>query len=486
MKILEEIVASLNKEEIRSIKLFMHRTGNNADRKDEMLLDQIRKLGERYDEEKVLQKLYGDGDKNALYRLKNRLMEDIGKSLIIHHSDSDDVSSIIQHLLLARIFRSKGAARVSFQLLNKAAKKASVNEYFDWLDIIYGEYIVLSQDTLLVNPEEFISKRKQNRTKLLQAQEIDDILAALIYRIRISQNFSRENMEILKILQKTVNDFSSSKLVRSSPVLRFKIYQSVSRILLQQQDYRSLEKYLRSTYREFEKEGLFNKTTHETKLQMLTYLINSLFKNRKYEESLEMTATLQKAMKEFGGVLYDKYLFYYYNSLVINYSVTDIDSAIEILHEARENKVIRRLPVYNVFIYMNLACLNFERKKFREALKNLVKPMLQDEFLSLDQAWHLKIGVFELMIRYELGDTDFISHRMMQLRKDHSQLLSQKEYSRQKAMLKLFERLCENEDIRKNKQLQDEIRQLLVKEVADSSTDNDIINYRDWLKSKIS
>ena len=88
----------------------------------------------------------------------------------------------------------------------------------------------------------YIQKRKDNRSKLNKVQEIDDILAALIYRIKVSQNFAKQNTEILDLLQKTVNDFAKSKDVKNSPVLRFKIYQSVSRILLQQQDYKSLEK----------------------------------------------------------------------------------------------------------------------------------------------------------------------------------------------------------------------------------------------------
>ena len=71
------------------------------------------------------------------------------------------------------------------------------------------------------------------------------------------------------MLQKTVNDFAKSKDVKNSPVLRFKIYQSVSRILLQQQDYKSLEKYLLKTFDEYiksESPDLFAMSTHHRSL----------------------------------------------------------------------------------------------------------------------------------------------------------------------------------------------------------------------------
>lgn len=144
------------------------------------------------------------------------------------------------------------------------------------------------------------------------------------------------------------------------------------------------------TYAEFTKEKLFNQQNHDTKLQLLTYLINSLFKNKKIDLSLSYAEQLQIAMQEYNGFLRDKYLFYYYNSLVINYSVKDIDKAIEILHEAKNNEVVKKLPMYNVFVYLNLAVLNFGKGLFKEALKNLVKPILEDAFSNLDEAFRFK------------------------------------------------------------------------------------------------
>lgn len=485
MNILPDVIGNMNKEEIRNFKLFINRTEKATERKDEVLFDSIRKQFPEYDEDKILKKLYNSEDKNALYRLKNRLFEDIGKSLMLHYYDANEYNIILNYLFLSRLFQSKGQAPTAYYYLNKAFRKANENEHLDWLDIIYGEFIKLSHETLEINPEEYIQKRKDNRSKLNKVQEIDDILAALIYRIKVSQNFAKQNTQILDLLQKTVNDFAKSKDVKNSPVLRFKIYQSVSRILLQQQDYKSLEKYLLKTFDEFTKEKLFNKNNHDTKLQMLTYLINSLFKNKKIDLSLTYVDKLKSAMEEFSKVLYDKYLFYYYNSLVINYSVKNIDKAIEILHEAKDNASIKKLPIYNVFVYLNLAVLNFDKKNFKESLKHLVKPMMQDAFKHLDEAWHLKLAVFELMIRYELNDFDYLEHKSERIRKEYSILLKKEEYSRQKQMVLVIDKMVKSDGIKKNKQLLKEINVLLDGIMLNSTSDTDIINYSDWLKAKV-
>ena len=471
----------MSKEEIRHYKLFINRT-EKENRKDELLFDYIKRRHPDYDEEKIRKRLYTAEDKNAFYRLKNRLLDDIGKSLSANYYDATALNSISNNLSLSRLFSSKGQFKIAYYYLNKAERKATEKEYIDWLDIIYGDFIKLSHETLEVNPEDYINKRKQNRLKLNKMQEIDNILAALIYRIKTTQNYATKNTKILELLQTTVNDFSKSREVRNSPVLRFKIYDSVSRILLQQQNYIALEKYLLKTYKEFSKEKLFTQSNHDTKLQMLTYLINSLFKNEKIDLSLAYAVQLRDAMKEYNGMLSDKYLFYYYNSLVINYSVKHIDKAIEILHEAKNNSVIKKLPMYNVFVYLNLAVLNFGKGEYRESLKSLVKPLLEDAFSNLDEAFRFKLAVFELMIRYELKDFDYLEHRIDRLKKEYKLLLKQAAYKNQLQMIGVIERMIRSSGISKDKNLLKQINQLISEK---ETQDSDIVNYGNWLKKKL-
>lgn len=482
MKILNSIIGVMNKEEIRHYKLFINRT-EKENRKDELLFDYIRRRYPEYDEEKIQRRLYASEDKNAFYRLKNRLLDDIGKSLSAGYYDATALNAISNNLSLSRLFSSKGQYRIAYYYLNKAERKATEKEYIDWLDIIYGDFIKLSHETLEVNPEDYINKRKENRSKLNKMQEIDNILAALIYRIKTTQNYAKQNTKILELLQTTVNDFSKSKEVKNSPVLRFKIYDSVSRILLQQQNYVSLEKYLVKTYREFSAEKLFTQGNHDTKLQMLTYLINSLFKNRKTDLSLTYAEQLRAAMNEYNGMLRDKYLFYYYNSLVINYSVKNIGKAIEILHEAKNNAVIRKLPMYNVFVYLNLAVLNFGKGEYRESLKSLVKPLLEDAFSNLDEAFRFKLAVFELMIRYELNDFDYLEHRIERLKKEYKNLLRQTGYKNQLQMIAIIEKMLHTSVISKDKALVKQINVLIADK--ENAGDSDIVNYGNWLREKL-
>jgi hypothetical protein len=485
MNILPEIIGLLSKEEARNFKLFAYQTNAGAERKDVLLFDYIKKNYPDQDEEKIFKKLYKESDKNAFYRLKNRLIEDIGISLAQLHYNSSEINTILNTYLLAKLFISKNKSSLALYYLGKSEKKALSIESFELLDLIYNEYIKLSHEVLEINPEDYISKRKENHAKLNRLQEIDDVLAVVIYRIKTSQNFSRGNEKINELLHTTVNTFSKSREVKNSPLLRFKIYHSVSRILLQQHNFKALEKYLLKTYSEFNKENLFTRNNHDTRLQMLTYIANALFKNNKVNESLHYVKELHSAMQEYSGLLHDKYLFFYYNILVNNYAKTNVEKAIEILNEAREEKVIRNHPVYIGFVYLNLAVSFFGIKNFKSSLRSIVKLYMLDSYKTLDEAFRFKISVTELIIRYELNDIDYIEQRIQQIRKEFKTLLQQEEFGREAGLIDIISKMIVSSMLKSDKKLIETIRSFTRKTKNADPEGGEILDYSDWLNEKI-
>ncbi len=483
MKILQQIIGMMNKEEVRHLKLFMGRTNAGEERKDIELFDYIRQHNEDYDETKIQQKLYGPRDKNALYRLKNRLLEDIGKSITLQYIDESDFNAVVHQLLLSRFFLSKSQSQIAFHYLGRAEKKAIAADSPELMDLVYGEYVRFSQETLEINPTEYIKKRRLNREQLNQLQEIDDVLAEVVYKVRTTQNFTGQDYRIIETLRKRVNEFSKQKSASNSILLRFKIYQSLSRILLQKRDFVLLEKYLEQTFEEFTREGLFSRNKHDTKLQLLTYLANAQFENKKFEQSLATAARLKTAMNEYGGLLHDKYLFFYYNILVIGYSDKNKEKAIEILNEAKDNVVIKKLPFYLVFVFLNLTVLNFDNRNYKLAIRNLVKLTMETGFAGLDRILRMKIAVAELIIRYELQDIDTLERRLEQVKKEFADLFRTKDGRRQNDMVSILSSMCTSTSIRRDKNLRKKI--LKITGTATSKT-NDVINYNDWLNSKIS
>ena len=100
MNILQQLVAGMNKEQIRFFKLFAGRTMTPEDRKDILLFNYIRKTGDDYNEEKIFNKLYASKDKNAFYRLKHRLLSDLNKIIIFKMLNRNTFIQVIQQPVL--------------------------------------------------------------------------------------------------------------------------------------------------------------------------------------------------------------------------------------------------------------------------------------------------------------------------------------------------------------------------------------------------
>ena len=483
---LYELINSLNKEEVRHLKIFLNRTTTKGSRKDIELFDYARKSFPKHQENKIFEALYGQENKNAFYRLKNRLQDDINKSITLQYYHSSEFNEALFLITLSRHYQSKGKEKLTYHYLKKAEKKALEMLSYELLDIIYSDYIRFSQETLAVNPEQYIEKRKDNRLKLNRLREIDDILAVLVYRIKLSQNFSNQNYQIIELLQKTIDDFSQSVDIKESPQLRFRIYHAVSRILLQQHDYKSLEEYLLLTLKEFSEENLFTKNNHDTKLQMLTYLSNALFKNKKHKISLDYAEKLKNTMAEHNGFLHDRYLFYYYNTLVNNYSETDEEQAISILKEAITNdKITLVIPHSRVIFNLNLSLQYFDKKEYKLANKCIVKLKLDDRYPSLDEAFKMKIAITELIVRFEQNDYDFVEYQIGVLRKQYSALLRDVSYFRQREMLDVLKKMMYSQNFTTDKALLKQIKGLTTSMETEEAGDSDILNYNSWLKSKV-
>ena len=484
MNILLEIINSLDKEEIRFYKLFAGRTNSGDTRKDILLFDFIKQNREEYDEQIISEILYKD-NKNSFYQLKNRLYKDLNKSMMLQHMGKEKDIFILHFVLLSRIYNRKGKVELSFHYLKKAEKEAENIEAYELLSIIYSEILTLSYDMVSVNVEEYIEKKRANNEQLSWNQEIDLLLAAVLYKIKTAQNFSKNDESVNEILQKTLDNFSKNKKIPKSPKFRIKVYQVVSRILLQQHDFDALEVYLIHTHKEFTKDKIFTKSNHEQKLTMLAYLTNCLFKTHKYKQSLAYAEILKSSMNEHDGFLKDKYLFYYYNSLVINYSLSDKNKALEVLKEAKNNDVIQNLPTFSVFIYLNTALIYYDQEKLSLSAKNLSRLMLQDDFVNIGKSFQLKINIAELIVRYDLNQTDVIDAKIKHIKKSYTNLLKDDNFNRDKQLIEIIDSLIYCNNLTTDKKLLKKITTLSVIITDEQADDIDVINYNVWLKNLI-
>jgi hypothetical protein len=481
--ILNKIIGLMTKEEQRNFKLFALRSHEEDDRKDIQLFDYIRKEGESFQDRRALRQLYGKAARpNTYHRLRNRLLQEVGKSLALLHWDKDETTAALHDLTLAMLYRKKLQFEIAEYYLGRAERRIQKLDLPELMDIVLGEFISLSFELSSINPESYIQKRTENRRRLNQLWEIDNVLATVNYRLRMSQNMGKGDALFLSILQKTVDEFSLDPKLMTDPKFRFRMYDAVSKILLEQRDYVALEAFLLETYDTFLQEGLFNRNNHDVKLQMLTFCINSLFKNGKIDASLQYAELLRQAMDQHGQMLQHKYEFFYYNCLVINYSTRDYAEAIKVLEKMQGIESIAAVPQYFIYIYLNLALTEYARKNYKAAIKHLVKLRIHEAFQSADEGFRLRIDIFELALRLELEEMETLEYRLLQCKNDYAQLLLLPAMEKDNAMLLLIGRLNQRQTAGKAEQLEKEIAVFLEKYPAD---DTELFKYGEFLRGQM-
>jgi hypothetical protein len=193
---------------------------------------------------------------------------------------------------------------------------------------------------------------------------------------------------------------------------------------------------------------------------------------------LKYSEELLSGMKEYDCFLHDKYLFYYYNILVLNYAKTDKEKALDYLNKASRSEVIKKLPSYNAFIYLNRSLIYYYQNNFKESQKNISRLIMQEDFLLLDKSFQLKILVTELMIRMLVSNKN-LHDKITSINKNYKSLLLEEKYKRDRRMIDIISKKVNNEKV-----LEDKTN--LLSSMSDSdSEDIDIISYNIWIKENI-
>jgi hypothetical protein len=485
MDSLRTIIASLSREEVRHFKMHLKRVQTAEERKDEMLFDYIRTKGDDYNEDKVFRKLYpGIEDKNSFYRLKNRLQDMICENLVMLHDAKDEQSKLLHYHAVYHVFAGKSQFELALHYLKKAEKLAEKAENLEMLDLIFAGFVRISNELPEINPEAYIEKRRQNAERLNKLREMDQILSIVVYRMKMSQAKGREDLNTLAILDDITQKYSDDDALSNSKTFQTRIYRAVSQTLLQRHNYKELQRFMVAIYKRFTSSNWFDKTNHDTKLQMLVYLVNSFSMIKNYKGSLSYADELGKEMERFNKLHYDKYALYYYNAQVINYSETDPAKALQALRELETSMAGKLSTYYEMFIHLNRGILNFKVGKYQDAIRSFVKYYTNDYYKQSDSLFKLRVAIVELMMHVESKDIESTTIRLEQVRRQFKEEWQNEEAYAEKKIYELLKLVAKWDGRWKSESVTNTIKSLLTDKAMRQHEGSQLVNYLQWIKTK--
>jgi len=489
MDSLLEIIKNLKKEEIRNFKIFTKRFHRQEDIKITTLFDLIRSGTYDEDEKGMIAKLFAqDKDvSNAYYRLKNRLKTELEKSLLNLHHNLDEKIDTINLITLANIFSYKAQYNLSLYYLKKAEKTALQNEYYDLLDFIYSQIIELSYNFIFdqINPLEYIEKRKENTRKNSVFMEANNAIAAVSYRLRKSNLSNNEDMD--NVLQKTLEDLNIANEIYTIPNVKLKIHYCIRNILFQNKDFYRLERYLIESYNDFEEEKIFTKSTQSARIILITWIVNTLMVNKKWNDSIRYIEILHEELNRFNKLYYDNFIWTYYQSLITSYIASDrLDEAIQLLLQIIELPAHTGLKfLYEFAIYCNLALCYYFKKNISEAIKTLSRLFLKDVYPKFSTENQFSISLIEIILHYENANLDYVTYRIGEIRRQFKTLLKADTHQEEKAFLKILLNMCNKADPMHDKLLLTQMKEFATTASKVQIGSGKYIELGLWIQSKI-
>lgn len=481
MDILQDFIKALSKEEFKSYKLFVKRTHDFNDRKDIELFESIKKNEIATDtfHNKAVYKTSKPDTK--YYRLKNKIADDLG--VVITNLNHRKPELDVLHLLsIAKIFNSKKQFQLAFHYLKLAERKANDKEDFALLEAIYEQMIRLSLQHIEFTPTEIIVKRNENSQRLNLLKDLENNLAVLSYEVKTTQNLTPKKA-VTDWLNETLKNTLKLSYVKNSTQLRIKIFQNLSRLMLLLNDYTSLEAYLKNCLIEFEKDSIFKKETHDIKLQLLVYLCNASFMLGKHAQSLQFAAELNTNLNLYNKQNYDQYIFYYYNILVMNYTKTNLEKAVETLLDAQQQAVIKNNPTNYFYVLNNLAITYFDLKKHKQASKFFSQMYVSQNYKSFDEAFKFKLSLFELLNKIGIGEFESSQKMLIQIEKTMATLKEKESIKQDAQLIKILKPYLNKYEF-KWRPLRKEIEQF-ISTYPSNERQSGLINYSNWLSEKI-
>ncbi|MEZ4887653.1 MAG: hypothetical protein R3E32_23165 [Chitinophagales bacterium] len=481
---LTELINSLNKEELRNFKIYATRTHQSEEGKKIIDLfegiqnDQMDEFGDD-----LIAELYPNGNKNAYYRLKNRLVEDIEHSLLMLNRKKYERFKIFNWLQLARIFSYKSDYEKAFFYLKKAEKLAIKEVTFDLLNIIYDEIIGLCGVYYTIDPQKYLERKQKNRVKQDATQKAEILMATIGYKLR-KTNFAHNDNAVIDKLNQIIAELSVAEEYLDDHNIQRQIHICVKNVLLQKRDFVALEQYLIQSLHDFEEKKLFVNAAQ--KILMLSWIVNVSTKNKKFEQSLQYAEQLHKLIMDDNRAYYDKYIWLYHQSLIINYSFLGRNrEVIDLLEEVEHNPKLKGNIFYDVFVYLNLAASYYCEKQVDKALGNLAMVLATDLYKTLADNLQLNVSILELILRIETHDFEYVAHRLRDIKRRFSKELKQTAYQREKQFLQILQDVAFKAEPFRSKKVQTKIQEFLTLYKDIELGSNETINYVLWLQSKL-
>ncbi len=485
---LQTILHTLTLEDQKEFALFVKRHRDRSNRKDlelfRLLLDHKSK-----ESEVVIKTLYPqDANAVAYYALRKRLMQHLADFILLKQTKEDQTTatSIRAMLSLAGYMFGMQQHRIAWNVLKKAERTAQTTHQYDLLNLVYNLQIEWAYSEHAEPLEQILDKWKANKERANE-EERANIAASLIAKKLNEVKQQDREIAFEPLIKQVLQDYALTDVAGRSPRLLFKLMSITRSVILVKKDFYSFEPYITSQYHDMEQRGGFLPAHQVYKAGLLYMIAQTLYRNRKFKDSLQYLDLLGSELSSGQRGLYQEYYPRYVLLSAANQSFLQQGTiAVNLIEGLLVNKQVSLTARDQLNAQFNLSFYYFQQGYYKKANQLLLGIHHSDKWCEkrMGKEWVLKKHFSELILQYELGNIDLTLNKARSIERSFGDMLRKDSYKNVGNYLHLIKQLIDKPGALKQEEF-NKLADQNLEFVPAAQEDIHFIAFYAWLKSKM-
>lgn len=478
------IISTFSSEEQQRFITFLEKRNKRNDIKNVQLFKLLAKA--ELSSKEICFKLYKAENKDAYHALRKRLHQaliDFIANTNLEEENSIDMQ-IIKYILASRTFLLHNKPKVAYKILDKAEALAKEHYLFPILNEIYHTKIQYAYTNPNVDINTLIAQFKQNQKN----QYLEDELNMVYAKIRQTLNnitYKGEVVDFETILNNTLKEHNIDINNSMSFKSLYQLMTIVSISAFVTNDYLKIEPFLIQTYNTIQKHKTKNKQLFYH-IEVLYMIANTLFRNKKFEDSLKYLELMHENMLLNRQKHYNNFKLKYNLLLALNYNFSNKqDKAIQLLEQFITSK--KHIDIESLLdIHLSLVMFYIQKSEYKKAQSIFSKFYHTDKYYieKAGKEWVLKKNLVEIILHIELQNIDLVESRLLSFKRNYFDYLKQINQQRAITYLGFLEHYYKNPETVTSKSFKDKVEDSF-EWIGAKREDIFVMSFYAWLKSKM-
>lgn len=468
MKTLEQIILTFDDEKCSNFEKTLIDTGKNNKGTDYTIFNSIRNNIELPIE-----------NKNAYHSSRKRLVKKLIDFIYVDElqNNDSDKSVVDSYLIFAKYLFFQNAEKSAWSYLLKAESLALKEELYQEINNVYVLQIELSNSEFSPNLDNIITKYQSNK----KLQQLDEKLTIGTKIIEVELNkiiLSGENKQFDQVLTKVDEQLKLNNDAITNPKFAYHFLTISRNVAKAQKAYHQFTPFALKTYKKLKTNNSF-KSTHIFYQLSILYMINhTLLRTRNFKELKNYITEFELILNNSNNTL--KKVFEA-RLILIKAAYQALTNNLEHAIETTNKEYSSFSTLDNIAKHLNLGLYHFMNNNLSDALKTNHKFGHSEKWLEkkLGLEWVMKKQLMEIIIHYDLENTDLCESLLRSFEYRFKSLLHLEKYNMVKPYIGFIKSKLNYKDIN----IEAIHKSLVI--VPKEEEDLQAMMFYCWLKSKV-